>query len=65
MLITRLHISHTQINLIYVDKDITFEDGAKIDPKIPEEGEDSLDPNSSEVKEQPQPTCFFPSIFSL
>lgn len=45
----------------------TLEDGENRDPKIPEEEEeegwDWLDPKSSEVKEEEEFTCFFPSIF--
>ena len=45
----------------------TLDEGAKIDPKIPEdeEPEDSLEPKRSEVKEdfeEQPPTCFLPSI---
>lgn len=45
----------------------TLDDGENIDSKIPEAGGgcDSLDPKSSEVKEEEEPICFFPSIFLL
>lgn len=44
---------------------ITLEGGEKIEPKIPEEEEDSLEPNNSFVNEEEEPVCFLPSIFSL
>lgn len=44
----------------------TFDEGANIDPKIPVEEEDSLEPKSSEVKEEDDDeACFLPSILSL
>lgn len=43
----------------------TFDEGANIDPKIPDEDEDSLEPKSSEVKEEDDPICLLPSIFSV
>lgn len=38
--------------------------GANMEPKIPVEDEESLEPNNSEVNEEEDddPTCFFPSI---
>lgn len=44
----------------------TFDEGANIDPKIPVEEDDSLEPKSSEVKEEDDDeACFLPSILSL
>jgi hypothetical protein len=45
-----------------------LDEGANIDPKIPEEDDDSLDPKSSEVKEDEEEydvASFLPSILSL
>jgi hypothetical protein len=47
-----------------------LDEGANIDPKIPEldDDDDSLDPKSSEVKEDEEEydvACFLPSILSL
>ena len=40
-------------------------EGTKIDPKIPDDEEDSLDLKSSEVKEEDDAVFLFPSIASL
>lgn len=43
---------------------LTLDDGGNIDSKIPEdeEGDGSLESKRSEVKEEDDPTWFFPSI---
>ena len=53
----------------------TFDEGANIDSKIPvvdedededeDEDDDSLDPKSSQVKEEDDAVCLFPSISFL
>ena len=40
-------------------------EGTKIDPKIPDDEEDSLDLKSSKVKEEDDAVFLFPSIASL
>ena len=40
-------------------------EGTKIDPKIPDDEEDSLDLKSSKVKEEDDAVFLFPSITSL